>query len=477
MRLARTTLAAATLAGIVACAPGPTPATRPNLLLIVADALRADRLGAYGSTRGLTPFLDSVAARGIVFENAYSASSWTNPSVASLLTSRRAWQHGVNSPSSVLAADETTLAEVLAEHGYATSGHTANFIFGEGNGFAQGFGTWTTLLERQVDGISAPVLARPDDVNGAALAWWRRERDGGRPAFVYLHYAQPHQPYAPPRDSVAHVFPGPLPPPDVNVVNAATAFFSNLLRPGDQHAGDIEGYYDADVLALDRALERLFAGLEREGFLRDAVVVLTADHGEELWDHGRFGHGRNLFQEVIRVPLIMLVPSRDTRFDVPNVVSTADVAPTLLDFAGIQPPASFAGRSLRVLLEPRACGSDPGLAPCGESGPRSWPDEVLVEIAMSEKAKSDRRDDVHRQAVIVGAKKLITTRDGEPEYYDLAADPRERAPAPLTDAERAQLAEALARLGPPAGARPRVTDLMPLDEERQRKLRAIGYVE
>ena len=181
----RLALAVAGLCGLAACA-APPAVRPPDLLLIVIDTLRADRLGCYGSTRGLTPFLDSLAARGILYHAAYAPSSWTNPSVASILTARFPSQHGVVSFGSVLAATEVTLPEVLAEHGFATGGVVANSGLLPGLGFAQGFRDYVAL-PHQLDAEGDPLFGLPQRapvVNAEGLAWLdgvMRGANGGPP--------------------------------------------------------------------------------------------------------------------------------------------------------------------------------------------------------------------------------------------------------------------------------------------------------
>jgi arylsulfatase A-like enzyme len=470
--LAATALAVAVAAGCQRASRAEQGA-RPNLLVIVVDALRADRLGAYGNRHGLTPFLDSLAARGIVFQNAYAASCWTNPSVASLFTSRPVWQHGVNSFAAVLSASEVTLAEVLAEHGYGTAGGSANLLIGERQGFAQGFGSYVTPWVHAVDGVKANIPARADEISGPVLEWWRREREGRGPAFLYLHYVETHTPYAPPAATIEHVFRG-QPWPNIDEVNAVSLLFG-VYPADDRQIRDVQGLYDAEVLAIDGGLARLFADLEREGFLRDAVVVFTADHGEELWDHGRFGHGSTMFNELTRVPLIMLVPGRDTRLDVSEVVSLVDVAPTLLDFAGIAQPPSFAGHSFRALMAPPSWRNLFGLVPRSWSAP--WHDTALSDMGLNGQSAKAHPPDGHLRAIVVGARKLITTRDGGTQYYDLARDAPEKQQGAVTEADRETLVEALGRVGPPAGHDPAAAEVLPVDEEHKARLRALGYAD
>jgi arylsulfatase A-like enzyme len=456
-------------------APRSASAERPNVLLIVVDAMRADRLGAYGSTRGLSPFLDSLAARGVVFEHAYSATSWTNASVASLLTSRHAWQHGITSSEAILPASEVTLAETLGELGYATLGITANFLIGKANGFSQGFDSYLAPSPHHVAGVEVPVLERADGLNRAALDWWRAHQGQGRPGFIYLHYAETHTPYAPPIEAIERVFHG-RPWPEIDKVNGLQ-WFLHLFPADAPDVRDVAGLYDTEVIAIDSGLARLFAELEREGFLRNAVVAITADHGEGLWDHGAFGHGGSLFEELIHVPLIMLTAGHERRLDVDDVVSLVDVAPTLVDFAGGAQPPSFAGHSFRALMRGPNWRNAFGLVPRAWQPWAAWPGVALSDMAIDPKSEKTYPPGKHLRAVVQGRSKLVTTIDGGQEYYDLARDPLEKAPGTVTQEESTALAQVLARLGPPGAQSVPVAQAIPLDEERKRQLRALGYAQ
>src|SRR5205085_2762249 len=185
--------------------------------------------------------------------------------------------------------------------------------------------------------------------------------------------------------------------------------------------------------AVDAGLGQLFQLLERERFLENAVVVLTADHGEGFWDHGTVGHGSSLFDELIHVPLIMLVPGNDTHVDVDEVVSLVDVAPTVLDLAEIARPASFEGRSMRALMVAPSWRNLFGLI--RRLRTRSWSGTAYSDMALNEesarKLVAATRGPQHLRAVVVGPAKLITTLGGDVQYYDLARDPHEKGTAAL----------------------------------------------
>ena len=321
----------------------------PNILLIVVDTLRADRVDWYGGHRELTPFLDSLAARSNVFWNAYAQSSWTSPSVASLMTSRYQSQHNITQFTSALADEEVTLAEVLKQHGYATGGFSANILLRSGLGYERGFDRYSVYRPENAKFTAS-------DLNRESLAWLdslRSSQGPPRPTFLYLQYIETHPPLLPPEDALRTIVAragAEARLPALHELTRGPTLFGRTLKlywlPPSRVA-DFSLLYDAEVLSLDAAMRGFFAELEQRGFLDNAIIVVTADHGEEIFDHQRLGHGQSLYNELIHVPLLIRAPHQRERSEIHSVVSLIDVAPTLLSFAGIAPPERFEGQSLR----------------------------------------------------------------------------------------------------------------------------------
>jgi arylsulfatase A-like enzyme len=445
---------------------GCSHGAQPNILFLLVDTLRADRLGVYGSQRGLTPFLDTLAERGVVFRNAYAQSSWTDPSIASLFTSRYQSQHQVISFGSVLREEEVTFTEVLRQHGYATAAFSANFLLAAKNGFAQGFDHFQTFAAPATDAQGRPTFGkeRAARIDREALTWLdQRARGDSAPVFLYLHYMEPHNPYAPEPQFLQHVL-GARARPDQAAVNTRMTM-PNVGVFSDEMAQGVTDYYDAEVMSLDAALRQLFTDLESRGVLERTVVVIAADHGEELRDHGLMGHGQTLFEEVIRVPLIMLIPGQTTRVDVATPVSLVDVGPTLLDLAGIAAPPSFEGHSLRPFM-----GLPARWSGAGESQPSGTP------VAYSELIKDDLERLVpHERAVVTASSKLIAGTDGEREFYNLAADPHETNASALGEEARAFLSGSLARFAAHVTQPAAPAATLQLDPETRERMRALGY--
>jgi arylsulfatase A-like enzyme len=455
--LAATALAASLL---VTQLPGCTGSAKPDILLIVVDTLRADRVGAISPGRKLTPFLDSLAAHGYVFHNVYAQSSWTNASVASLFTSRYQSEHRVMSFWATLGESETTLAELLDAHGYASAAFVANFLLRGDLGYGQGFQHYQLLARSMVNarGEEKPLKGSAEQVNQAALAWLDEvaHSDARRqPGFLYVHYMEPHAPYDPPDRFLDAVLAG-RPRPDIETANRR-ASIPNFGTFSDALVADIVDLYDAEILSVDDQIRVLFGELQKRGFLRNAIVAITSDHGEEFREHGTMGHHQALYEESIRVPLILLVPGHDQRVDIQHIVSLTDLAPTLLDLAAIPRPASFRGVSLASLMGLRT-----------EATPSAMAFSELI------KETTDRRKP-HERAIVTDDDKLILGAGGELEFFDLQADPGETNPQGLAADRRANLRDELRTFIAGAGEGAAPAARRTVDPDTLERMRALGY--
>ncbi len=448
------------------CGGGP-PAPAERVLLVVADTLRADRLGAYGSSRGLTPFLDSLAARGSVFAHAYAPSSWTCPSVASLFTSRYPSQHQVSSFASKMGSDEATLAEALKGAGFVTAGFSANNRLTEKLGYAQGFDIWQFFVGAFVPPYrKAPV--RAGFLSQRSLQWLDSGWDPANPkrVFLYLQFMDTHTPYDPPqafRRRFQREDPGGALEKSANDKLMQLA----LDSLDDSEIEVLEALYDGEVAYLDAELERLFAELTRRGFLDDAIVVLTADHGEEFREHGRILHGFTLYEESVRVPLLILAPGTLGGRVIEQPVSLLDLAPTLVELLGIVGEQRFEGRSLVPMLYP------PGPFRRGTSDrDDDAPPDVVLELGDKHEGADTRG---HQLGLVRGRTKLLVDPAGRHLVYDLDLDPGESSPS--TDAGAvAALSSALHRTREDLARRATPgTEQVPLSEAEKQGLRDLGY--
>lgn len=339
------------LLAAAACRPGPPRV----VLLVTADTLRADHLGAYGA-RGLSPRLDALAAESLVFERAYATASFTLPSLASLLTSRYPEEVGIDGNSAVLAPARPSLAEHLRARGFATGAVVSNYVLRPASGFGRGFAQYDATFPQR-EAVRPVPERRAPETTAAALALVDRLREGRRPLFLWVHYQDPHGPYTPPEALRERLLEAERARPDGA---------RELLVSKDQHGdGAIPKYqyldphrevafyragYAGEVAHLDAAVGGLLDGLAERGLLERAVLVFAADHGEGLGEEDYwFSHGERLSDPLVRVPLFLKAPgvAPGRRQD---VVSLLDVYPTLASLVG----APVNGARGRELLAPDA---------------------------------------------------------------------------------------------------------------------------
>ncbi len=426
------------------------PATAgPNVLVLVVDTLRADRLGVYGAVPSPSPTLDALATGGLVFERASAQSSWTPPSVASIMTGVEPRGHGVFAEvggGGVLTDAFTTWAEVAARAGITTVGVSANPLVSEATNLTQGFETFVELpwdAERRTWADAARV-------NDAFLVWLEEHR-GVR--FVgYLHYMEPHEPYG------AALAVRPAPPPGVRpaVAEGRVRQLARKVNRGQAaplsapELGYVRRLYDADVQAWDGALARLLAGLDRAGVRESTLVLVTADHGEEFQEHGRLNHGSHLYDESLHVPLVLVGPGipAGRRTD---EVQGIDVLPTVLHLLGSPPPEGLRGRNISTPGRPPRVVSE---TTCG-IGPEGAPMRLVA-----------LRDS--------GWKLIHAPALGRFELYDLARDPGEQVDRWGADGPGATLVATLAAW---EAAQPPLPVAGAPDATVRERLRALGYVE
>ena len=321
--------------------PALTAAQRaPLAILYLVDTLRADHTGVYGYKRNTTPELDAFAKDAIVFEAAVAHASWTKPSVASILTSHLPGQHRAVQLRDPLDRSQVTIAGRLDARGFATGAAIANsVIYGEESAFDRGFDFFAGL---HGDDDTRSKLVGADVVVDTALAFLRSRR--GLPTFLYVHTMDPHVPYAPPAP-FDRMF-----EPHATAEHPAHDPRSDYKEPLDLER--MVAQYDGDVAFGDREFGRFVRELKALGLYDDALVLFMADHGEEFLDHGRWLHGRSLFDELIRIPLVLKLPGgRGRGARIERQVQGVDVMPTLLEAMGAPLPPDLVGRPLQRALE------------------------------------------------------------------------------------------------------------------------------
>jgi arylsulfatase A-like enzyme len=318
-----------------------------NVILILIDALRAENVGCYGYERPVSPVLDAFSKEAVKFECCYTHASWTKPSCSSMLTSLYPCMHGTNVHGAVLPEEVTTISEIFKQQGYVTYCYMANPNLKAIFGFNQGFDFFDDLMIRDrmyyaavrnlpvfnhlllslsgrtfiwIDNDNAKVA------NGRIFPWLEQNKDAT--FFMYLHYMDPHNPYAPP------------PPYDTlfeheegNVASTCIALYDGEIRFVDEHIG------------------HLFEKLKALGLYDNTLIVLTSDHGEEFGEHGTWFHGKSIYQQALRVPLIIRFPDETlNRRVVSTPVRNVDIMPTILHAVKVPYEGALEGVSLLPLL-------------------------------------------------------------------------------------------------------------------------------
>lgn len=425
--------------------PRPRPAAlsgRPNVVVVLNDALRADYLGVYGHTGGTSPRVDAFAREAVIFEEALAQASWTRPAVATIFTGLTPEAHGVDGVHDTLSRAVPTLAEAFKEAGYGTGAFVANDIL------SPRFGYWRGFDVREIKRVPARQVVE------AALSWLDTVP---RPFLAYVHTIETHRPYEP---ELQHWEPF-LPPGGRPANLRATASRCPDVTPKEMIL--LRSAYRGEVHQNDAAFGALLDGLSARRLLEDTIVVFTADHGEAFGEHGTCGHSTTLYREALRVPLLIRLPGVKGRRE-SSVAQQADLMPTLLALANIPGPEPIEGRDLSALLLRRT-----PLAPSGV------PLVSHLTYATADKA-----------AARLGRFKLVFNRESQPigprlELFDVAHDPEElhniaeREPIAtqylLAQLESLRQAERILKERRGSGKE------VDLTAEEKEALRALGYVQ
>ena len=389
-------------------APVEDAAQRPlGVVFLMIDTLRADHVGAYGDL-GLTPNLDALFEDSVVFENATATSSWTRPSVATMMTGLYPSSMNVLRQVDVLTPDHLTYPEILRSHGgYATLAVSTNHQSGVAFGFNQGYDDFIVPTELQVHEEDGSQAFSAETVVRVGREWLTDHigTNGRTPFFMFLHFMDPHSPYMPHPEFQTE----PEPKGRFSGCGAALRKMDALpyeeLTELDKER--IRYLYRGEVRFCDHWIGEFLKGLLAADLYEDTLIIVTSDHGEELWDHGKRDHGRNLYQEVLHVPLAIKLPKsarRGTRVSTP--VSLIDLAPTLLELCNFRVPGSIQGTSLVPLIEGKT----------RDVAHEYRYSELPTFESMEGRGFKIIRDRAHTMA----------TADDHYETYDLRNDPHER---------------------------------------------------
>lgn len=439
--------------------PGPSPL---NVVLVSLDTLRPDHLGCYGYSRDTSPTIDRLAAEGTIFETVISSTSWTLPAHHALLTSLPDPVHGVLWDNHRLDDARITLAEVLSENGYRTAGIFTGPYLLPRFGFDQGFDEYidATLFDKKLTGADVLIASERGRTTTGALDKVGRwlDKDASRPFFLFLHLFDIHPDFdpPPPYDTLFD--------PDYEGRIKGTDVFHNERIHSGMSGKDLEhlkALYDGEIRFVDEAgVGRLVKMLEKRGLLDDTLLVITADHGEEFFEHGEFGHRLNLHDTSLRIPLIFRAPGHiPAGRVVGEQVGIIDIMPTILSVIGLPPSPEGMGRDLMPAMR-------------GDSSPP--PPAVFSELTGGDlHLESYRREEF---------KIVLDFKQGKLRYFDLLADPAEKKP--VADSSDDRLREVLAEfetMREDMSARRRIIPrgldrTEPMDAEIRQRLESLGYI-
>jgi arylsulfatase A-like enzyme len=408
------------------------PAPR-NVIVYLVDTLRASHLGLYGYPRGTSPRIDRFGRDGVIFDDAYSSSPWTRPSVATLFSGLHPETHGIHDKDDSAPDALLAMAEVFSQAGYETCGFSSNISVSEKFNMVQGFDSFTFFPHEpyfETLGKKSPGYVPVDGMYPEMAEWLSRPHE--KPFFLYIHTTDPHSRYSPP-------------------------------APYRKWGPGLTNLYDAEILFTDDYFGRFLDLLDQQGLREETLVIVTADHGEELGERGVYGHGHSLYNDQLRIPLVFGYPPLAPRRR-GETVRLMDVFPTLVEWLELPvEPERMQGRSLMPLL-------------LGRPDPEPRFQFVLGQIRFPSKiVGSSLQMDGFK---ILHVERDRTGKEDAWELYDVTRDRNEFLD--LSGSQRQRLADYRARLESlqaltAQAAHP--TEKTVLDKETEDVLRTLGYIQ
>ncbi len=424
----------------------PDRASEPlNVLWITIDTLRADHLGAYGYSRSTSPAIDELAERGTRFERAYSTAPWTLPSIVSMLTGRLPSEHGVDTVKSVLPRNAASAPRQMRDAGYATGGVVSGGFLRRTSGIAHHFDLWDDSHAQGMAYSSTPGVVEASRAMLAELALT------GQPFLLFTHFFDPHYRY---NDRPDLDF-APRRGKNITGMEPYQKIRSKRHLLGERDIELLTGLYDEEIRFADGGVALLLAELDALGLRESTLVAVTADHGEELMDRGWFGHTVTLYDELVRVPLVIAGPGIPSGAVLGESVSTRELGSALAELAGVHG------------VEPT------GIVALLRGSPIPVRTPIVCEVDYED--AHDRQPQARMRAIVRGDHKLIVDELADRvQLFDLARDPGERndLAAHRPDLVRelsSELDELLSR-GPDSAPETRE-----LDAEELEELRGLGY--
>lgn len=451
----------------------------PNVLLVVLDAVRRDHVSCYGYDRETTPVLDDLASRATRYDQAMAAAPWTPPSHAAMFSGKYPSHNGVFGPTPEYPADQPHVAQLLGDAGYATFGFSNSYHTSTDRGFDRGFDFYHDILalprlagrmyEPSTDFLWHLYDYFVNDYDDSAfqlrcLRTQIRERD--RPFFGFINLNSAHAPYDPPepfRSELARST-ADLSDDEREAARTVASEDGYPVAMGELAVSEaawdvVRGLYDGEIRYMDHLLGEFFGFLEHVDAFDDTLIVVTADHGELFGEHGLVYHQFTLAEELLRVPLVVKRPGQERGEVDDSLVSLVDLAPTILDAAGVPVPGDLDGRRL---------GTDP--APDAVFAEYAGPYQPLREKLQGYGEAFDRYDR-GLQAIRTPTHKLVLGTDGSQTVYGVTDGE--------TSVEDAELASTLAeRLRKTLGPLPERggEDTEELDEHVEQHLEDMGYM-
>lgn len=373
-----------------------------NVVLLTIDVLRKDALGCYGNPEGLSPFIDSIQNHCIRFTKAHSCGPYTQAAFPGILTSSYYLEYR---PEEVVSEKRILVSEILKKAGYITAGFHSNPHLSEDFGWNRGWDVFYDSMDEDVDDRVPYIKGR--EINGKIATWLSTHiRDGGyRPFFLWLHYMDIHEPYVPERKYIDRVDSSL----ELSEEDMFRLFTDVVLKRdvSDKEALEVlKKLYGAHVLEVDDAVREFFGILQGKDILKDSVIIMTSDHGEEFGEHGGISHDGKMYSELINVPLMIYEPQREEGLVCDAVVTTLDIPPTIVHLLGLDPVMTFEGCSLLPL--------------------EKYPEKGAFGEAVDKHGSFEKGEEKEVHYYREGDLKIIyRERDDAWELFDLGTDPEE----------------------------------------------------
>lgn len=437
-----------------------------TVVLVSVDTLRADHLGCYGYERETSPAIDALAKESALFLNTYASSPWTLPSHVSMLTSLHGARHQVYYEDDKMAPDQITLADVLRAKGFITAAFTDGGFLSRVYGFSKGF----DYYEERKDGVLLHNSAELIQKQAAEWLEANREKD----FFLFLHTYQPHDPYVSPHPYATMFLEENAAWSSLNLMGTLGGYAGIYREFSEKERRNIIGLYDGEIRCADETLVKpLIAKLKELGLYDSALIIFTSDHGEEFFDHHSWAHGHTLYDEALKVPLILKFPGgrfKDLRLE--PIVRLVDIMPTIMEELGIpRDDPAIDGKSLFPILRGKEREDRTFLADIGDDILKSHAGRKITMNSGQSKIILNKPFTPEDLAFFTTPPRLVPAV----ELFDLAEDPGEQK---NVVGERSSLARELNNrivdIYKKAG--PRKAAKVALDEALKERLRALGYI-